>query len=141
MWHRHLGGILTVKHKAYLDLPAKLPINSVTYYVGPKVGNIERSKILKVIVLIVIGPAITEGATPVVFAPKKDETLRFCIDYWKVDAVTISDSYLLPTMDDYTGFLREAQIFYALDATSVFWQSEVNPFDREKSAFTSHQRL
>ena len=42
----------------------------------------------------VIEPTSAEWESPVVFVPKKDGTMPFCVDYCKLNAVTVRDSYL-----------------------------------------------
>lgn len=48
----------------------------------------------------VIEPAISEWVAPIMFALKKDGSLQFCIDYRKLNAATIRDSYPIPRMDE-----------------------------------------
>lgn len=62
----------------------------------------------------VIDPVTTEWAAPIVFAPRKDDSLQFCVDYRKLDAVTIRDSYRHPRMDKCIERLREATVFDTL---------------------------
>lgn len=50
----------------------------------------------------IIKPATSEWAALILFAPKKDGLLHFGVDYQKLYAVTIRDSYLLPAMDVYS---------------------------------------
>ncbi len=43
----------------------------------------------------VISPSNSPWAAPVVLAPKKDGTIRFCVDYWALNEVTKKDVYTL----------------------------------------------
>ena len=86
----------------------------------------------------IIEPTVSEWAAPVLFVPKKDGKLRFCIDYRKLNEVTVKDSYPIPRMDDCLDSLGEASVFTGLDAYSGYWQMNVAKGDRPKTAFTCH---
>jgi len=89
----------------------------------------------------VIQPSSSPWASPVVLVPKRDGSFRFCIDYRKVNAVTRKDAYPLPRVDDTLDTLAGSKWFSALDLLSGYWQVEVNPEDREKTAFCTHEGL
>lgn len=72
---------------------------------------------------------------------KKDGTLRFCVYYIELNAVTVPDSYLLPPMDECIYSIEDARVFSSLDATSGYWQIEVNDSEKEKRAFTTYHEL
>ena len=72
------------------------------------------------------------------FAPKKDGRLRFCIDYRKLNLMTIKDSYPIPRMDECIDSLGNASVFTTLDAYSGYWQVAIKHEDRHKSAFVCH---
>jgi hypothetical protein len=70
--------------------------------------------------------------------PKPDGSLRFCVDYRKLNAITVSDTYPLPRINECIDSLGEAAIFTTLDCNSGYWQIPVEPADRDKTTFTSH---
>eukprot|EP00644_Phytophthora_capsici_P019074 jgi/Phyca11/133611/e_gw1.588.4.1 len=65
-----------------------------------------------------------EGAWgfPVVIVKKKDGSVRFCIDYRALNAVTIKDVYPLPRVDETLEALHGAQRFTSLDLHAGYWQ-------------------
>lgn len=67
-----------------------------------------------------IDPAKTEWASPAVFAPKNDGTLRLCVDYGKLIAVTNRDSYPLSRIDECVDSLEDVQVFSTFDAYSSY---------------------
>jgi hypothetical protein len=89
----------------------------------------------------VIEPATSEWASPVVLVPKHDGSMRFCIDYRRLNTVTVRDSYPLPRMDECIDSRGDARVFCTIDCNSAYWQIPVSPEDKEKTTFTSHEGL
>ncbi|GBN30424.1 Retrovirus-related Pol polyprotein from transposon 297 [Araneus ventricosus] len=79
-------------------------------------------------------------ASPIVLV-KKDGSTYFCVDYRKLNEITIKDSYPLPRIDDTLDALNGSQWFSTLDLKSGYWQVEIQPEDKEKTAFTTGQGL
>ncbi|GBM88649.1 Retrovirus-related Pol polyprotein from transposon 297 [Araneus ventricosus] len=80
-------------------------------------------------------------ASPIVLVKKKDGSTRFCVDYRKLNEITIKDSYPLSRIDDTLDALNGSQWFSTLDLKSGYWQVEIQPEDKEKTALTTGQGL
>jgi Reverse transcriptase (RNA-dependent DNA polymerase) len=138
MWEGKLGRISTVKHHILTSGP---PVASQPYRAGPQSRTLIDAEINRILQMDVIETASGPWSAPVVLIPKPDGSIRFCIDYRKLNAVTKNDSYALPRVDDCLDSLGEARYFTTLDANCGYWQVDVNEDDREKTAFTCHQGL
>jgi hypothetical protein len=138
MWEGKLGRISTVKHHVLTSGP---PVASQPYRAGPQSRTLIDAEIDRMLRMDVIEPASGPWSAPVVLIPKPDGSIRFCIDYRKLNAVTKNDSYALPRVDDCLDSLGEARYFTTLDANCGYWQIDVNEDHREKTAFTCHQGL
>ncbi|GFY09832.1 retrovirus-related Pol polyprotein from transposon 17.6 [Trichonephila clavipes] len=85
----------------------------------------------------VIEPSSSPWTSPIVLVMKKDGSNRFCEDYCRLNDVN-KDSYPLQRIDD---TLDGITWFSTLDLKSRYWQVELHPDDKEKTAFTRGQGL
>ena len=72
---------------------------------------------------------------------KKDGSLRFCVDYHRLNAVTRKDAYPLPKIDETLSTLGGAQWFCTMDLASGYWQIKMKDSDRPKTAFMTRRGL
>ncbi|KMQ85704.1 krab-a domain-containing protein [Lasius niger] len=84
----------------------------------------------------VIEESLSPWVSPAVMVKKKDGTIRFCVDYRKLNAVTVRDSYLLPRIDDILDQLCGNSWFSTLDLKSGYWQVKIRPENKDKTAFS-----
>lgn len=89
----------------------------------------------------VIEPSSSPWLSPVVLVKKPDNSYRFCVDYRKVNELTIADSYPLPLIQEILDSFGTAKYFSTLDAKSAYWAIPVSEEDREKTAFSDGVRL
>ena len=137
MWtNGRLGETTAMEHRITLETGTK-PILSIPYRQGPAMRTEVEAEIRRMRDAGVIEPATSEWASPIVLVPKKDGSLRFCVDYRRLNAKTVPDAYPLPRIDDCLDSLGDAEIFTTLDCNARYWQVPVAPEDSDKTTFTS----
>eukprot|EP00731_Ephydatia_muelleri_P022383 Em0014g974a len=85
----------------------------------------------------IIETTSSEWASPIVMVKKKDGSLRMCVDYRRLNAVSHIDAYPMPRIDDLIDGLGNARLISTLDLTRGYWQLPVAEKDRHKTAFTT----
>lgn len=84
----------------------------------------------------VIEPSSSEWCSPIVLVPKKDGTIRFCMDFWQVNAKSPKfDSYPMPRIDDLVERLGEARFISTLDLSKGYWQVPLTEEAKELTTF------
>ena len=84
----------------------------------------------------VIRPRKSPWASPLVLVKKEDGSTRFCVDFRRLNDVTVGDSFPVPRIDDSFRALGGAKIFSTIDLTKGFWQVSVREDDKPNTAFT-----
>ncbi|XP_042611929.1 uncharacterized protein LOC122144820 [Cyprinus carpio] len=83
----------------------------------------------------IIEPSRSEWCSPVVLVPKKDGTLRFCVDFSKLNAVSAFDPYPMPRVDELIERLGKAKYLTTLDLCKGYWQVPLTESAKELTAF------
>ena len=65
------------------------------------------------------------------------KTVRFCVDYRKLNKVTVQDPYPLPRVDDILMVVATAMLFSLLDLKQCFWQLGLHALYASKTAFST----
>ncbi len=81
----------------------------------------------------VIEPSMSEWCSPVVIVPKKDGSLRVCIDFRKLNGQF--DAYPMPRVDDLLERIGRAKYVTTLDLCKGYWQVPLEPTSRPYTAF------
>ena len=74
---------------------------------------------------------------PIVLVKKKDSTLRLCVDYRRLNAVSQTDAYPMPRIDELIDRLGDAKFITTLHLSRGYWQVPVRKDDQHKTAFTT----
>jgi len=82
-----------------------------------------------------IRPSVSPWGAPVLFVKKKDGTFKMCIDYRKLNKLTIKNRYPLPRIDDLFDQVRGASIFSKINLRTGYYQLRIKEEDISKTTF------
>jgi len=88
-----------------------------------------------------IQPSTSPAASPILFVKKANGSLRLCVDYRGLNAITKPNRYPLPLVSDLLDTIRGSQIFSKLDLKSAFNLLRVAKGDEWKTAFRTNEGL
>ncbi|KAK1641824.1 hypothetical protein QYE76_059629 [Lolium multiflorum] len=88
-----------------------------------------------------IRPSASPWRSPVLFVDKKDGANRLCMDYRKLNDVTIKNKYPLPKIEDLFDQLTGARVFSKIDLRTGYHQLKIRATDIPKTAFTTRYGL
>ena len=130
-----LGRTDIVKHKINTGTAAPVKQNPRRLPLSKR--ELVREEISKMLEQGIVQPSQSPWSSPVVLVQKKDGSTRFCVDYRKLNNLTLKDSYPLPRIDESLDALQGSKWFSTLDLQSGYFQVEMDPTDAEKTAFTT----
>ena len=81
-----------------------------------------------------IRESISPYAFPVVIVRKRDDSNRICVDYRKLNKVTIVDPEPIDSTTDLMQGLSQDRFFSRLDLSKGYWQIPVAEEDMRKTA-------
>jgi len=73
--------------------------------------------------------------SPILFVPKKDGSLRLCVDYRGVNRITIKNRYPLPLIGEMLDRLQGAKIYTKMDIRDAYYRIQIREGEEWKTAF------
>jgi hypothetical protein len=121
--------------------PGTAPISKRPYRMPPKELAELKNQLQELLDKGYIRPSSSPWGSPALFVKKKDGSLRMCVDYRPLNAVTIKNKYPLPRINVLFDQLVGAKVFSKIDLRSGYHQIKIRPSDIPKTAFSTRYGL
>ena len=122
-------------------IPRTAPISQRPYRMNPKELVELKKQSADMLSKGLIRPSASPWGSPIIFVDKRDGTTRLCVDYCKLNDVTIKNKYPLPKIEDLFDQMNGARVFSKIDLWTGYHQLKIRDSDIPKTAFTTRYRL
>ena len=131
-----MGHTKATKHKIVLKDPDTPPFKERFCRIPPPQLDEVRAHLKMMLDAGVIRPSNSPWCNAVVLVRKKDGSLRFCINFRRLNALTVKDSHPLPRICETLESLAGAAHYSTFDMNSGFWQVPMDEDSKQYTAFT-----
>ena len=119
------------------DIPFRVKAYPVPYALKKEMDK-EVSEMIKA---DIIESSVSEYASSPVVVRKPDGSVRYCIDFRKLNAKTVFDAEPVPNQEVILNRMGGDNFISRLDLTKGFWQVPIKVEDRKYTAFSTDQGL
>jgi hypothetical protein len=113
-------------------------VNAKPYRYSPLHKDEIERQVVELLKAGLIVPSVSSFASPVLLVQKKEGTWRFCIDYRKLNDMTVKNRFPMPLVDEILDELAGTQYFSSLDMTNGYHHIRMGEEDEHKTAFKTH---
>jgi hypothetical protein len=121
--------------------PGTAPISKRHYRMPPKELAELKNQLQELLDKGYIRPSSSPWGCPALFVKKKDGSLRLCVDYRPLNAVTIKNKYPLSRINVLFDQLARSNVFSKTDLRSDYHQIKIQPCDIPKTTFSTRYGL
>ena len=129
------GRTSVLKHSVITT--SDIPVRKKPYQIPHALRYEVKKELMAMVEAGTVEPSVSPYASPVVIITKKDKTIRFCIDYRKLNQVTQFDPEPNAQIEYIIDRLGEAKYLSKVDLTKGYWQISLDDDAKVKSAFVT----
>ena len=118
-----------------IELLDSKPINVKPYAIPIHMIQSLKEEISMMLELGIIEESQSPYCSPLVLIKKKDGSIRTCVDYRKLNAITKKVAEVIPNQDKLLEHMNKAKYFTKLDLTKGYWQIPLEEKSKEYTAF------
>ncbi|KAG1936368.1 gag-pol fusion protein [Pimephales promelas] len=111
------------------------PARQKSYRIPERLVTVLKDELDIMLSMGVIEPSLSEWCSPIVLVPKKDGTLRFCIDFRQLNSLSKVDPYPMPRIDELVERLGRAKYLSTVDLCKGYWQVPLTARAKQLTAF------
>ncbi|XP_026396053.1 uncharacterized protein LOC113290683 [Papaver somniferum] len=119
--------------------PNSTPINQRAYKCPYVQKEVVENIVTETLHSSIIQPSHSPFASPILLVKKKVNSWRFCVDYRKLNNITIKENFLIPIVDELLDEIKGFKFLSKIDLRAGYHQIRVNDLDIFKTAFRTHQ--
>ncbi|GJV53327.1 putative reverse transcriptase domain-containing protein [Tanacetum coccineum] len=116
-------------------IPGVAPVARAPYRLAPSKMREFSVQLQELLEKGFIRPSSSPWGAPVLFVKKKDGSFRMCIDYSKLNKLTVKNHYPLPRIDDLFDQLQGSSMYSKIDLRSGYHQLRIKEEDIPITAF------
>ena len=125
----------------HINVTSDVPFQSKNYPIPVNLLDTFNTEVDKMIALDIIEPSTSPYCSPVVLVKKADNSWRLCIDFRKLNSITIFDAEPMPSMSECLHEFSGKRFFTELDLCKGYWQVPMAPSSKMFTAFATKYGL
>ena len=152
--HQHLKNLLQKYSNIFTNLPggtdlvkdhfemlSETPVRQRPYRLPEALKAAVKKELAQMLAQGVIRPSTSPWASPLVIVEKKDGSLRLCVDYHKLNSITVFDVYPIPRVDEVVEKIGNDKFISSIGLSKAYWQILLGEVCQKKSAFLAREKV
>jgi hypothetical protein len=111
------------------------PISQRPYHIPVAKREVVKQQLDDMLRQGLITPSKSAWSAPIVLVAKPDNSIRICIDYRRLNAISVSDNYPIPRISEVFEKIGSAKYLTQFDLTKGYYQIPLSEDTKDKSVF------